>query len=601
MSSSEYTPIRTNRAGSIFGVHDTQYRDPNARWISGRALLVMVTAATAVIVISALVLSLTADRRPHVDVLVTGAQIWTANTENGKVVRAESFAVKDGRIIFVGTESEALEKYRVKHTRDGRVEGFKMVTPGFTDSHIHLIDGGFSLNSVDLFYTNTTQGFVDKIGEFANKAKNGEWILNGNWNNALWGGMLPNKTWIDSVTLQNPVFLSRLDGHMALANSYAMKIANITKDTKDVKGGVIDRDQNGEPTGIFRDNAISLIDSVIPEYTDEQMGKALNAAMSHLNSFGVTSAHHMGTWDHLDVFDDFNKTGDLTIRIHASVPIGTWSKLADRIKKSGRGEGKLTIGSLKGFADGSFGSETALMFDPYLVANGLPGNNTGLSVDAPGFLMNMSLGADKAGIQICIHAIGDKANDIVLNITEACEQQNGQRDRRFRIEHSQDVIVEDIKRFASYQVIASMQPYHLRDDGGWLESKVGQNRSKRMFPFREMIDHNITLTFGSDWPVAPTSPIAGIYAAVTRRTNDGKHPDGWIPEQKITVEESLFAFTSHPAYAIYQESDRGKISVGMVADFVFLSEDLTAVQPENIEQVKVVETFLAGKSVYKST
>ncbi|PRP80134.1 hypothetical protein PROFUN_12217 [Planoprotostelium fungivorum] len=545
---------------------------------------------------------------PTVDVLVIHSRIWTGVTDkDNAIIWAEAMAVQDGRIVAVGKSKDLSNRYHARRTIDGYSDGHRMITPGFSDSHVHMLLGGYGLTSVQLRDASTKEEFIRRVADYARDiAKPGEWMMDGSWNHELWGGELPTRHWIDAVTPNNPAFLCRLDGHMCLANSLALRLANLTKDTPDVTGGVIEREADGEPAGVLKDKAMAYImplvgaeGGIIPEKSDQQKDASLRAAMSYMSSNGITSVHHMGSWEDLHVFERFNHSGELSVRIHAAVPMETWSRLADRVKAGGRGNRWLSLGSLKAFTDGSFGSQTALMFDPYLDSAGNSSQNRGISVDGEDMLRSCMLSADAEHLQSSVHAIGDRANDILLTIREEMDVKNGPRDRRFRIEHAQALRTSDVPRFARNQIIASMQPYHLMDDGVWLDRLIGPSRAKRQFPFREMIDMGITLAFGSDWFVAPATPIEGIYGAVTRRTLDGSHPDGWTPSQKITVDEALMAYTYNPNYAIYQEHSRGRIVEGQMADFVLLSEDLTAIPTADIHTAKVLETFVEGRSVFK--
>src|SRR5207247_7214934 len=431
-----------------------------------------------------------------------------------------------------------------------------MLVPGFIDSHVHFMDGGFGLTSVQLRDAKTKEEFVRLIKEHAARLPKGAWMLEGNWDHQNWGGELPRKEWIDSVTPNTPVFIQRLDGHMSLANSLALRAAGVTSATKDVAGGTIVRDDHGEPTGVLKDNATGLVDRVVPAAPPSEEDKALDAAMRFVGEQGVTSVVNMGTWENLEVFIRAHREGRMRTRIYAVVPLATWARLRDVVAATGRGDVWLHIGGLKGFMDGSLGSHTARMIAPF---NDTP-NDVGLWVTPPDSIYAWTKAADAAGLQVMIHAIGDQANRTLLDIYERVEHENGtpsstptaspalaaspppsSHDRRFRIEHAQHLAPPEIPRFGRLGVIASMQPYHAIDDGRWADRFIGAERAKGTYAFRSLLDANARLAFGSDWFVAPPTPLEGIYAAVTRRTLDGAHPDGWVPEQKITVEEALRA------------------------------------------------------------
>jgi len=521
--------------------------------------------------------------------VILNSKIWTGNNEHQW---AEALAVEKDKIIAVGANKE-ISKLIDQDTHVIHADG-KFVAPGFIDSHVHFLTGGFHLASVQLRDASSPEEFIQKIKDFAGTIEPGIWITGGNWDHTNWGGEMPTCEWIDSVTQKNPVWVNRLDGHMALANSLAMESANVKKDIQDIKGGTIVRGQDGFPTGIFKDNAMTVIDNVEPEPSDQMKARALDAAIKYVAQHGVTSVHHMGSWDDLAVFEQAKKEGKLKIRISAAIPLSTWKKLKIKIENEGAGDLWLRIGGLKGFADGSLGSHTAAFFDPFTDAP----DNTGLLVNSPEDLLQWIKDGDKAKLQVIVHAIGDRANNIMLNIYEQVIRENGERDRRFRIEHSQHLSPADIPRFHQLNIIASMQPYHLIDDGRWAEKVIGPERIKTTYAFRTLLDTGAKLAFGSDWYVAPPIPLEGIYAAVTRRTLDDKNPDGWVPEQKITVEEALRAYTIDAAFASFEENYKGSIEPGKLADLVILDRDITQIAPEEIRNVKVLKTIVGGEIVF---
>lgn len=521
---------------------------------------------------------------------IINAKIWTGDEAKPQ---AEAIAVLGEKIIHVGSNEE-VRKMVANGTELIDAKG-QLLVPGFNDAHVHFIDGGFGLSSVSLRDAKTKQEFIDRIAAFVKTVPAGTWILNGDWDHTNWGGELPQASWIDSVSSQHPVFVQRLDGHMGLANSAAMKIAKINATTKDVEGGSIIRAKSGMPSGIFKDNAMGLIGQHISDPSDELKDRALQAAMSYVASNGVTSVQSMGGWQDLEVYRRAAKKGLLNTRIYAVVPLHTWKRLSEEIQKSGRGDSRLKIGGLKGFVDGSLGSHTAAFKKPF---TDTPSDSGFLVTPVKELYENISA-ADKAGLQVMVHAIGDKAIEEQLNIFEKVEKENGKRDRRFRIEHAQHIAPEDIIRFNTLNVIASMQPYHAIDDGRWAEKVIGSERIKTTYAFKSLLDKQAVLVFGSDWFVAPPNPLEGIYAAVTRRTLDDKNPEGWVPEQKITVEQALKAYTYHSAYASFDDDQKGILKKGYLADFVILDQDLFTIKPENIRNVKVWKTFIGGKAVFE--
>ena len=524
------------------------------------------------------------------DVIYTNGNIWTGIPDTP---RAEAIAVSGETILAVGTTKD-LMSLKGTNTHIIDLEG-KFVVPGFIDSHTHFISGGYQLSNVDLRHAKTPKDFIRIIKEFSATLPEGRWILGGNWDHENWGGELPERSWIDSVTSDIPVFVDRLDGHMGLANSAALKLAGITTETPDPPGGLIIRGKEGTPTGILKDVGISLITAVIPERSEEEQDEALERATEFALSKGVTQIHDMCTWSHLKTFQRANKRGKLKIRIKAFVWYDNWEKLIDYGKTNGWGNDWLGWKGIKAMVDGSLGSRTAWMYQPYLDDP----STTGLLVAADSSeLKSLLLASDKVGIQLVIHAIGDRANDWVLDVFENIAHQNPFRERRHRIEHAQHLSSDAIPRFANLGVIASMQPYHIIDDGRWAGKRVSTDVLKTSYANKSLLDAGATLSFGSDWTVAPISPILGIYAAVTRQTLDGENPDGWYPEQKISVENALKAYTYGAAYSVFMEDKLGTLEVGKLADFVVLSADLFMVDPVNIKNVRVLRTVVNGKDRY---
>jgi predicted amidohydrolase YtcJ len=481
--------------------------------------------------------------------------------------------------------------------------GGAFVVPGFFDTHTHFMPGGFQLASLDLRGAASREDFVRRLGEFASRLPKGKWITGADWDHEAWGGELPRRDWIDAVTPDNPVFVNRMDGHMALANSRALELAGVTKATRDPEGGLIVRDpETGEPTGILKDEAMALVARVQPAPTDAERDAALDRAMAHAVAHGVTQIHEMGTWDDLAGYRRARRArraaagNALLLRIYAFVPLDTWPRLAELVKKEGRGDDWLRWGGLKGFVDGSLGSTTAWFHQPYTDAPTM----SGLVVTDPARLATDIRKADAAGLQVAVHAIGDRANDWILDTYAHVAAANGPRDRRFRVEHAQHLTPAALPRFAALGVIPSMQPYHAIDDGRWAEKRIGPERIRTTYAFRSLLDHGARLAFGSDWTVAPLSPLDGIYAAVTRRTLDGKNPGGWVPEQKITVEEALRAYTAGGAWAGFQEDRLGTLETGRLADFVVLSDDLFRIDPNEIRNVRVLRTVIGGREIYEA-
>src|SRR5438105_3821219 len=532
---------------------------------------------------------MTSAQQQPVTIAVLNGVVWTGDQAKPW---AEAVALSGERIVAVGSTPEI----RARLSSQTRIIDAKggMVVPRFIDLHVHFLAGGLNLASVQLRDAKSPEELVSRIKAFAATIPSGTWITGGDWDHQNWGGELPQRSWIDSVTPNNPVWINRLDGHMALANTAAIRAARVPASGGDVAGGTITRDASGAPTGIFKDNAQSLIDAAVPDPAPEMLDRALDAAMTYANERGVTSVDHMGTWADLAVFERAHRAGILRTRIYASVPLATWARLRDTVAARGRGDTWLRIGGLKGFVDGSLGSHTAAMLQPFTDAP----TDTGLLVNRPEDLYAWTSNADKSNLHVIIHAIGDRAINLQLNIFERVERENGKKDRRFRIEHAQHIAPADVARFGQLGVIASMQPYHAIDDGRWAEKVIGPERARTTYAFRSLENSGARLAFGSDWPVAPATPLEGIYAAVTRRTLDDKHPGGWVPEQKITVEEALRAYTSGAAYATFEENEKGSLAPGKLADVVIIDRDLTKIPPETIRDARIDYTIAGGRVVY---
>jgi hypothetical protein len=523
--------------------------------------------------------------------VVTDARVWTGDPDSPW---AEAVASNGETIVAVGSKAD-IEPYIGPDTEVISVPG-SMLVPGMIDTHVHFVTGGSGLAAVQLRDAATPEEFVERIGAFAETLEPGEWILNGNWDHENWGGELPRRDWIDAVTPDNPVWINRLDGHMALANSLALDKAGVDADSPAVAGGEIVRDEAGAPTGVLKDNAMGLVESAVPDPGEAQLDREVAAAMEYVASNGVTSVHDMAGWNSLAAYRRARANGELITRIYSVMPLADWQRLRDEVAANGRGDEWLRIGGLKGFMDGSLGSHTAAFFEPFTDAP----DDRGLLINELDDMRSWISGADAAGLHVMVHAIGDRAIRSLLDIYLDVVEENGERDRRFRIEHAQHIHPDDIERFGVQNVIASMQPYHAIDDGRWADKVIGTERAKTTYAFRSLIESGAHVSFGSDWFVAPPTPLDGIYAAVTRRTLDGANPDGWVPQQKITVERALGAYTSEAAYASFEEDVKGTLRPGMLADFVLLDRDITAIPAEEIAGTEVLKTIVGGRIVFSA-
>lgn len=536
--------------------------------------------------------SVSAAQGIHADLVVTNANIQTIDQ---KRPRARSIAVLDGRIIAVGSDADTRPLIGPK-TRVIDAKG-RLIVPGFNDAHVHFMETGAQLSSVDLRSARSPEEFVQRIKEFAAKLPKGRWITGGQWDHENWTpNNLPTAALIDAVTPDNPVFVNRLDGHMALANSLAMKLAGVDRNVKDVAGGEIVRDAAGNPTGVFKDAASGYIEKVIPAWPFEQELEIAQAATDHAASLGVTSVQDMSAGTSIGAYQELLRRGTLKTRVYGCSPLNDFKRWTNTGVRRAFGDPMLRVGCLKGYADGSLGSTTAWFFEPYLDAP----NSSGLAMADVTTTMRQTIqDADKAGLQVRIHAIGDRANATILDHYQAVEKANGPNGRRFTIEHAQHLRQEDINRFGELKVVASMQPLHVIDDGRWAWKRLDEKRLKGTYAFRSLLDSGAVLAFGTDSPVASLDPIFGIYAAVTRRTLDDKNPNGWIPEQKISVLEAVRAYTLGSAYAEFQENVKGSIEPGKLADFVMISDDIFSIDPVKIRDAKVMLTVVSGKVVFE--
>ena len=530
-----------------------------------------------------------------IDKIYYNGVVWTADQ---KIPSATAMVLNEGVFLFVGEDKEALSM-ATDRTEIIDLKG-NFVTPGFIDNHVHFISGGLQLSRVNLNDVLSKKEFQARIIEFDRMLPKSSWILGGNWDHELWGGIYPEKSWIDEVVSDRPVFLDRLDGHMALANTKAMNLAGINSSTLDPPGGVIIRDQNSDPTGVLKDLAMDLVQTIIPEESSEEMDRALDRAMDYALSLGITQVHDMGSWTDLETYRRNHSKENLKIRIKIYPWYTNWKNIIKYVQNYGPGDDWLRWNGIKGMMDGSLGSRTAWMHKPYLHGHNhndkekLPTLGVITIKDTTDFKYLLRQ-TDNAGIQHAVHAIGDRANDWIINQFKDIANEHGSRDRRSRIEHSQHLSENAIREFASQNIIPSMQPYHLFDDGSWAHKRIGYDLLSRTYIFNTLIKSGANLTFGSDWTVAPLNPATGIFAAVTRKTRDGKNEDGWFPNEKISVEDALRCYTINNAYAAFWEKTTGSITVGKNADFIVHSMNYFDIDPEMILESKILRTVVGGK------
>ena len=530
------------------------------------------------------------------DLLLLNGKIWTGAPRQPW---AEALAVSGGVITAIGSNVEVATKKQA-HTKTLDLGG-KTVLPGFIDNHTHFMTGGFQLLSVNLRGSATPGDFARRIADKVKNLPKQRWLTGGGWNHELWApARLPAKELIDRVTPRNPVFVTRLDLHMGLANSYALKLAKIDRDTPNPPGGQIERNPvTGEPTGILKDAAMDLVTSVIPAPSNQEYEDALNAAMHHAASFGITSIQDITSWPEWEAYRRLHQAGRLTVRIYARTPIPAWEKQLDILMQQGNGDQWLRLGGVKGFIDGALGSGTALMFDPF---DDEP-ENSGLLFDQmlpEGIMQERAQAANQAGLPVSIHAIGDKANHLLLQMYREIAAQPGSSLRGLRIEHAQHIRPDDIKAIGALGLAVSMQPVHLLDDGHWAERRIGPARAQTTLACRSFIDAGAKVSFGTDWPVAPLNPLLGIYAATTRNVDKNRFPEGWIPPQKISLTEAVQAYTLGSAYAEFAEHYKGSLEPGKLADMAVLSQDIFTIDPDAIPATEILYTFVNGSIVYQS-
>lgn len=525
----------------------------------------------------------------EVDTAYINGVIWTGR-DNAK--DASVLLVDNGKIVYV--DDRLPDGVQATTTVD--LAG-RFMMHGFIDNHVHFFDGGSGLSGVQLRDAATQTEFVGRIKAFASALAPGEWVLNGNWDHELWGGELPDRQWIDGFTQNTPVFIMRLDGHMALANTAALEAAGIRQDSVSPEGGEIIRDATGRPTGVLKDAAMNAVLDVIPSPSESQLIQIFENAQAHALSLGVTKVHAMTAYpserNMFELFQPAHKQGLMKMRVRVYTPIEFYQDAAQYNNSDAPESAFLQWGGVKGLVDGALGSSTAWFYEPFV---DLP-ESSGFSLFQPAELTALLQSAHKAGLKLAIHGIGDKAIDTLISEMTALPT-NDIRQERFRIEHFQHPTAAAINRVAELGIIAAMHPYHAIDDGRWAEKRIGAQRIKTTYAFRSVLDAGGRLSFGSDWPVAPLSPMQGVYAAVTRRTIDGANPEGWQPQEKITVEEALRAYTVANAYAGFEDDVAGTLEVGKRADMVVLSADPRSVQPTLLAEIQALKTYVDGELVY---
>lgn len=540
----------------------------------------------------------------HADVLIVGGRVWTAEKPvappNDVRRQPTAIAIRDGKIVDYG-DDDTMRRYLGPETKliDA---GARRIIPGITDSHTHIVSGGFQLARLNLRQVQSKFEFVGLVGADALERAEGEWVLGGRWSVESWKKQeKPTKEWLDRVTSGRPAFLSRMDGHQALVNSAALKIAGIDRHgPADPKGGEIERDPaTGEPTGILKESAMGIVSRHIPDPTPRQRYEALLRAMKHAGSLGVTSVHDMCGLDDVDVFRRAEESGDQTVRITGYLYVGDWTDDYDRIEAADLRSDMLRLAGFKGFMDGTLGSRTAYMHEPYSDATPemlYPRGQLTALADPHEKFRELVADADARGYQIAVHAIGDEGNHQLLNAYEYARRRNGEGGGYMRNEHTQHLLPSDIERFAKLRVVASMQPFHKADDGRYAEKAIGSARLAGSYAFRQLVDAGALVIFGSDWPVVTLNPFMGVDAAVNAKTLAG---EVWLAEHSLNVAETLYAYTAAPPKAVGMEDKLGTITPGKYADLVILDQDPFTIDEDRLSEIKPVLTMVNGKVVYE--
>jgi predicted amidohydrolase YtcJ len=535
-----------------------------------------------------------AQRSSLADVVYLNGEILTGEgLDSGRRVCVSALAVREGVIVATGTEADVLKEWRGPKTEVVDLHG-SFVMPGFNDAHVHLASAGLEKIRIDLLGSKSLEEMQRRIALAASSAERGAWLQGRGWDHTLWkNGQLPTRFDLDQATLGHPAIFSRVDGHIAVANSAALAAAGISRNTPDPSGGKFDRLPDGELTGIARENAVDLIASHVPAPSARTRRLALERATREAIQNGVTSVQDYSTWDDFLVLEQMEREGALPLRVTEWLSFDDPLEVLEKHRTAHpANDPMLHTGMLKGFMDGSLGSRTAALFAPY---SDDPGNS-GIPLYDQERLNQMTIERAKAALQIGFHAIGDRAVGMALNAFAAAEAAGYGKDLRFRIEHAQVVAPADFERFHDLGVIASMQPNHVLTDMRWAESRLGPDRAKGSYAWKSFLDRNVRLAFGTDYPVEPISPFRGIYAAVTRKNETGTAE--YHPEQALGIEAALYAYAQGSAYAEFAETKKGKLVIGQYADFVVLDRDILGIAPAEILRTRILRTVVAGKTVY---
>lgn len=556
-------------------------------------------------------------QRKSVSLLIVNATVYTMDTNN---LKAEALAIHDDRILEVGSSKHLIKKYSAQKVVDAKGQ---FIFPGFIDAHAHLFGLAKEKNQLDLRGIASAEAIAELVKKKVNTTKPGDWILGRSWDQNVWKNHdYPTHELLDHGAPNNPVFLKRIDGHAGWANARAMKLCGITASTSDTSGGKIIRNAKGEPTGIFIDNAVDLIENHIPTYSPEQMDRAYQLAIEECLRNGLTQIHDMGvTADHIASMKRLIEQNKFSFRVYALIDgvKPEWRQLLETGKQT-FGKAQLILGGLKLYADGALGSRGALLFKSYDDDS----DNSGLRISSGELIRDETINALKKDLQVCVHAIGDRANRIALDAFESARVHVHDSRSRLRIEHVQVLSSKDIPRFVQLRVIPSMQPTHCTSDMYWAEARIGSKRIRGAYAWHSLRKTGAIIAGGSDFPVEKPNPLLGIYAFVTRQDekgiptsqgdikkyyqlpassapNNDRYKKGWFGDERLTREEAIRAFTTWAAYASHQENEKGSLEPGKLADFVILSDDIMKIPARKILTTKVLSTFIGGVDVYNSS
>ncbi|MDQ3252988.1 MAG: amidohydrolase [Acidobacteriota bacterium] len=547
-------------------------------------------------------------QRRTVTLLLINGRVFTADPNNSV---AEAVAIDGARIVAVGSSREIQARFNGARIIDLRG---RLVTPGFNDAHIHFAGGGLALMRVDLTEAKSLEEAKQRVAARARELPPGTWIRGRGWDHTRWGGAWPTRKDLDEVAPNHPVILQRVDGHVSWANSLALQAAGVTRDAKAPEGGEILRDASGEPTGILKETAAGLVERAVPPTTRAEQKEAITRALAEAKRYGITSIQDNSGYETTKLYRELMREGKLTVRV------ATWQNFEDSVDELNKQRTefasfkddplRLRLTALKGYVDGTLGSRTAAMLAPFADDP----HNSGIPRRAPEELTRMIVERAQAGLQIALHAIGDRANRMALNGFEAALKQHpvrndssnvtersqvGASSPRHRIEHAQVVAPSDFARFSTLGVIASMQPAHAISDKRWAESRLGEYRVLGAYAWHAMQSHGVRMPFGTDWPVEPINPYLGLYAAVTRQSTEGDPASGWWPQERLSIADAIRCYTAESAYASFEEKEKGQIAPGMLADLVVHSRDLLTIKPEDILQTEAAITIFNGQVIHE--